>query len=81
MKFIKDLFSAIGELLIKTLSSRKAIFQIVSKLFTLHLILNLQNETHIVAVFAISTIADFAYFGIITFEAIDANINIGKSNG
>ena len=78
MKFIKEFFTAFGKLLLKLIGSRKAFFQIVSKLIALHLILVLKNELYIITVYAISTASDLVYMGVIEFEKVQTNISINK---
>jgi hypothetical protein len=78
-KLLWDVIENFLQLLAKLLGSTKVFFQIVSKLFALLLIFKLTNETHIVIIFLISSILDLAYFGVVTFEKVKTDINIGKS--
>lgn len=78
MKFLKELFTAYGKLLLKLASSRKAFFQVLSKCITLYLIINLKNELYITIIFALSTIGDWVYMNEINFEPVKTNININK---
>lgn len=75
MNYLKQLFKSFGEMLIKIVGSRKSVYQIISKIITLHLIFSLQNELYIVIIFGISSICDFVYFGFIHFESVKTNIN------
>jgi hypothetical protein len=78
MKFLRDLFDAIGKLLIKLAGSRRSFFQLVSKTLTIYLILSLKDGWQIITVFGISTIADFVYFNEINFDKVQTNVNIGN---
>lgn len=73
-----DIIDNFLKLIAKLLGSTKVFFQIISKFFTLHLIVTLQNEMYIVIVFLISSILDLAYFGIVAFEKVKTNIDIGN---
>ena len=75
--FIKELFGAFKILTLKLICSRKALFHIVSKIFAGCLIFTLDHELYRVAVFTISSLFDLAYAGIITFESVKSNINVG----
>jgi hypothetical protein len=76
--FIKELTSAFQRLVLKLIASRKALFQIISKILTIHLILSLESELYIVITFGISSIADFVYFGLIEFEKVKTEVRVGK---
>jgi len=75
--FLKELFGAFKSLVLKLVCSRKALFHIVSKVFAGYLIFTLDHEIYRVAVFTISALFDLAYAGIITFESVKSNINLG----
>ena len=68
--FLSLIFSRFGVLLLKLAGSRKSFYQLISKLIALHLILNLKIEQNIIIVFALTSISDFIYFGILTFEKV-----------
>lgn len=75
--FLKQFFGRLGLLLIKLVGSRKSFYQLLSKGLALFLLLKLQNEWGIITVFGITSMADFVYFGFVTFEKVNTNINVG----
>ncbi|GBR73949.1 hypothetical protein NO1_1206 [Candidatus Termititenax aidoneus] len=79
LDFIKSYFGALKSLIIKITCSRKALFHITTKVMAGYLIFNLDESLFRVAVFMISGIFDLAYAGIITFESVKTNVNVGVS--
>lgn len=77
MKFIEEIISRFGNLILKMIGSRKSFYQLLSKVIAIFILLNLKNEWAIIALYSISAIQDFVYFGAIMFEKVNTNINVG----
>lgn len=77
MDFIKNLCSRFADLMLKMIGSRKSFYQLLSKVIAIFILLNLENEWAIIALYSISAIQDFVYFGAIMFEKVQTNISVG----
>jgi len=77
MSFLKDLFTAFGKMILKLVGSRKAVFQTINTMITCYLIYSLTDELYRIYVFIIFNVANMSYMGIIQYESIKTNINLG----
>lgn len=63
-------------MLVKLLSSRKALFQIFSKIITVYLLMTIKDAMWQVILFVVSTVADFVYFNELNFEKVKTEVTL-----
>lgn len=75
--FLFNFLCRLGELLLKLAGSRKAFYQLFSKVLTIFLLRRLTSEWAIIALFGITSISDWVYFQFIQFEKVKTDVKIG----
>ena len=75
--FWKMLLSRYGVLWLKIAGSSKYFFLLLSKVFGTFILLKLESGVEIVTLFAIMSIYDLTVLGLMEFEKVKLNANLG----